>query len=152
MKWQDRHKLIPAVYVLFRKDNQILLTKRANTGYRDGFYSLPAGHLDGGEPAIMAAVREVKEEVGIDIEPQNLRLIHTQHRVSEEGNHERINLYFETEKWHGTPINAEPQKCSEICWVNVDALPDNLVPELKYLFKELAEDASYGHFGFTKTL
>jgi len=146
--WQDRHKVIPAVYILLRKDNQILLLKRQNTGYRDGEYSLPAGHLEGGESAVAAAVREAKEEVGIRIQSEDLHLVHTQHRVAEGGDHERISLFFETKKWQGEPKNAEPHKCSELLWAGPDDLPSNLVPELEHLFKHLVKKNPYGHFGF----
>lgn len=36
---KDRFKLIPAVYLLLRQDNEVLLLRRANTGYQDGKYS-----------------------------------------------------------------------------------------------------------------
>lgn len=44
---EERYKFICAVYLLLIKENQILLLKRANTGYEDGKYSLVAGHMDG---------------------------------------------------------------------------------------------------------
>ena len=58
MKWQDRHKVEPAVYLLIRQDSKILMIRRFNTGYCDGMYSLPAGHLDGAETVKAAAIRE----------------------------------------------------------------------------------------------
>ncbi len=146
--WQDRHKVIPAVYILFRKDNQVLLLKRKNNGYRDGYFSLPAGHLDGGESAIAAAAREAKEEVGVDVLPKQLHLVHTQHRVAESGDHERISLYFEIRTWQGEPKNTEPEKCSELLWADLDKLPPKLVPELGHFFRHLAQKNPYGHFGF----
>jgi 8-oxo-dGTP diphosphatase len=146
--WQSRHIVVPAVYVLLRRNQEVLLLKRHNTGYRDGYYSLPAGHLDGGEPAVDAAARELKEEVGVDINPKNLKLVHTQHRVAEEGNHERLNLFFELTSWDGEPQNLELEKSSEIRWVSMNNLPDNMVPELKHMFKHLLAKENYGHFGF----
>ena len=83
---QSRCELLVAVYLIFRDGDKVLLLKRANTGYRDGYYSLPSGHLNGGEPAIRAAIREAKEEVGVDIDLKDLRLVHTSHRYSENPN------------------------------------------------------------------
>ena len=61
------YKVIPAVYILLRRNNEILLLRRANTGYQDGKYSFPAGHMDGGELAKQASLREAQEEVNVDI-------------------------------------------------------------------------------------
>lgn len=146
--WQDRHTVVPAVYVIFRDGDKVLLLQRANTGYHDGDYSMPAGHLDGGESALTAAIREAKEEVGVDIKPEDLRLVHTQHRMAEEGDHERINLFYEARTWSDELTNAEPHKCSEIRWFSLDALPSNLVHELQYMLPHYQKAEPYGDFGF----
>ncbi len=60
-----RTKFPVTVHLLFFRGNQILLARRLNTGYRDGEYSVPAGHLDGNETVIAAGIREAKEEIGV---------------------------------------------------------------------------------------
>ena len=67
-----RFKLIPEAHIVLLKEDQIFLLQRANTGYADGQYALIAGHIDGGEPAHLAACREAKEEAGIIINPDDL--------------------------------------------------------------------------------
>ena len=57
------------VFILLRKEGKILLIRRKGTGYRDGWYSMPSGHLEKGEAISAAAVREAREEVGIRIDP-----------------------------------------------------------------------------------
>jgi 8-oxo-dGTP pyrophosphatase MutT (NUDIX family) len=149
-----RHKVVPAVYVLFRDDDKILLLRRANTGYCDGYYSMPSGHVGGlnekgGESALQAAVRETKEEVGVDIDPNDLRLVHTLHRYSDEpGPHERMDLYFETEKWKGEPHNAEPQKCDEIRWASISDLPEKITPEARQALAMIAKSEPYSDMNF----
>jgi 8-oxo-dGTP pyrophosphatase MutT (NUDIX family) len=64
---KERFKLIPAVYLILRRNDEVLLLRRANTGYQDGKYSLIAGHLDGDELATEGMIREAKEEAGIVI-------------------------------------------------------------------------------------
>ena len=73
---EERFKLIPAVYLLLRQDDKILLLRRANTGYQDGNYSLIAGHLDGDELATEGIIREAKEEAGITISKADLNFVH----------------------------------------------------------------------------
>lgn len=66
---KERFKYIGSSYLILIKEGSILLLKRANTGFMDGYYSLPAGHLDGDETAREGGSREIKEEIGIDINP-----------------------------------------------------------------------------------
>lgn len=104
---REYHKVIPCVYLVFQRNNKILLLQRANTGYMDGWYSLPSGHIDGGEPAITAAVREAQEEVGLKLDPAHLNLVHMMHRqvkADDRFGHERIGMFFEVTSWHGEPI------------------------------------------------
>ncbi|CAM6534914.1 hypothetical protein CISECK367B_23450 [Citrobacter sedlakii] len=47
---RDRYNLSIAVFVLLLKDNEICMLRRGNTGWMDGYFSLPAGGLEQGEP------------------------------------------------------------------------------------------------------
>jgi len=146
---KQRFTLVPAVYIVFRDGDKVLLLRRANTGYHDGEYSLPAGHVDGGEPAVMAAVREAKEEVGVDVDPADLHLVHTMHRLSKEPElHERIDLYFEIKDWKGTAHNAEPHKCDELRWVKSDELPANTILEVVQALNKIVANEPYSDFNF----
>lgn len=146
---KDYFKVTPASYVIFEKDGKILLLKRANTGYNDGNYSLPAGHFDGNETAKEVAVREVKEEVGIDIKSENLQLVHISHRKSPVPiDHERMDLFFRIKKWQGEPVNAEPHKHEEIKWFEIKKLPDNMVPEVRSAITQAYKNEIYGEIGF----
>ncbi len=146
--WTERHRVIPAVYILLRRADTVLCIRRANTGYQDGHYGLPAGHLDGGEPAIVAMVREAKEEVDVTVRTTDLRLVHVMHRVAEEGTHERMDLYFETTKWTGEPRNMEPHKCDDLQWYSIDNLPKKMVPVVRSALKHIAKGEPYSDYGF----
>lgn len=145
----ERFRLITAVYLVFKDGDKVLLLKRANTSYHDGDYSLPAGHIDGGEPAVQAAVREAKEEVDVDIAAEDLRLVHTMHRSSTDPEpHERMDLYFAVRKWRGVLRNAEQNKCSEIKWCTLRSLPDNMIPEVRMALENITAGEPYSDFNF----
>lgn len=144
--WKTRHTVIPAVFLLFRQGSNVLLLRRANTGYMDGSYSMPAGHVDGNEPAVVAACREAKEEVGVDIAPSDLRLVHTVHELAE--GHERLNLGFLVEKYSGEITNAEPNKCDELRWADINDLPENIVPSVREMLQHVAAGHPYSDFNF----
>lgn len=147
--WTARHRALLAVYlVLYGMDGKILLLRRAHTGYMDGKLSMPSGHVDGGEPADIALIREAKEEAGIAVKSNDLQLVHTMHRVAEEGGYEYVDFYFKTTKWQGTPQNMEPQKCSELLWVDPNELPADLIPVVKQALEHIAAKEPYSSANF----
>jgi 8-oxo-dGTP pyrophosphatase MutT (NUDIX family) len=146
--YKDHFLVVPAVFAVLRRGDEIFMIRRANTGYADGKLSLPAGHIDGGEPAIAAAAREAYEEAGVKIDPKDFRLIHTHHRIAEEGDHERIDLFFETTKWEGEPRNAEPEKCSEVLWVNKNNIPKDTIPMVANCLRHINASEPYSHENF----
>ena len=127
---RPRFALIPAAFVVLRRGRQVTLLRRADTGYRDGFWALPAGHVESGESCRAAAARELREETGVDLAPRNLRPLCTQHGTAPGGAIEqRVDFYFEAECPDGIePIRAEPDKASELRWCDLDDLPDPVVP------------------------
>jgi 8-oxo-dGTP diphosphatase len=144
---QQRFKLIPAVYLLLRKDNKILLLRRFNTGYQDGNYSLVAGHLDGNELATEATAREAKEEAGITVDPQNLKLVHVAHRLTRnQVGQERLDLFFEASEWTGDVSNAEPDKCDDLSWHPLNDLPRNMLPLIRYVLRDVAKGIGYSEY------
>ena len=147
-KWQDRFKVVPAAYVVFRRGDEVLLLQRANTGYFDGSYSLPAGHLDGKESARLAACREAAEEVGVSVRPADLAMLHVMHRLGID--HERVDFYFEARAWQGDIKNMEPHKCSDLRWATLkQAQKLQLTPEVAQALRCIGEGAVYSEFGFS---
>lgn len=143
---KERHKLIPTVYLILIKNNRILLLRRYNTGFMDGYYSFPAGHVESDETLTQAMVREAKEEIGVDINKEDLRLIHVMHR--KEPNEERINFFFTTEKYEGEPKIKEPHKCDSLSWFNLDNLPNNIIPYIKQVIKDILQKKIYSEYGW----
>ena len=71
-----RHAGIPAgVHVLLERDGRVLLMRRAGTGFFDGLYSLPGGHVEEGESLRTTAVREMREELGIELDEASLVVV-----------------------------------------------------------------------------
>jgi len=116
------------VHLFFLRENQILISRRFNTGFRDGEYSVPAGHLDGGETVMEAGVREAKEEVGVELNVNDMVFSSVMHRIEDD---ERVDFFVHVHKWQGEPFNAEPDKCDDLRWVEINNLPANTVPYVK---------------------
>lgn len=124
-----RHTIIPAVFLFLIKDKKILLIRRFQTGWEDGKYTVPSGHLEGNETIADAMIRETREEVGIEVKKEDLQLVHVSSRKATDG--ERVDFFFITKQWQGEPSNCEPEKCDDIQWFPVHELPDNTVSILQ---------------------
>ena len=124
-----RHAGIPTgVHVLLERGGRVLLMRRAGTGFFDGLYSLPGGHVEEGESLRMAAVREMREELGIGVSEAALSVVGVVHRRSDSN---RIDFFLRAGGWSGEPSIAEPDKCDDLCWCARDVLPDAVVPYIR---------------------
>jgi len=139
-----RAKFPVTVHLWFFREGQILLARRFNTGYADGQYSVPAGHLDGGETVMDAAAREAKEEVGVQIKPEDMAFSTVMHRMEED---ERVDFFVHVQQWQGEPFNAEPDKCDDLRWVNIDQLPVNVVPYVRQALGNHLAGIPFDEFG-----
>jgi 8-oxo-dGTP diphosphatase len=126
----ERYHLRAAVYLVLIRDAEVLLARRANTGWQDGKYSMIAGHLDGNETVTEAVVRESREEAGLELHKRDLRVVHTMHRKSKQGL-EYIDFFVTTTSWVGEPKIMEPDKCDDLRWFKLAELPDNILLHVK---------------------
>ena len=127
MKQHSEYRL--AIHILLvNEEDKVLLLRRFNTGYEDGKYSLVAGHVEKGESIIDAGIREAKEEVGVVILPENLFICGSMHRKSDD---ERIDYFGCVRIWENDPINLEEDKCDNLCWAELDKIPNNTIPYIK---------------------
>ncbi|HAU07846.1 MAG: hypothetical protein A2568_03615 [Candidatus Yanofskybacteria bacterium RIFOXYD1_FULL_44_17] len=145
---KERFKLIPEVYLILVRDGNILLSRRFQTGYEDGRYSMVAGHADGNETMREAIAREAKEEAGIDIDSKNLKHLLTMHRWCDD--HERIGFYFTTQIWNGEIKNSEPNKCDDLSWFPTDRLPENTSPYIRVAIDCYIKGETYCEFGWNR--
>jgi 8-oxo-dGTP diphosphatase len=146
-----RTKFPVTVHLLFFRENQILLLRRFNTSFEDGNYSVPAGHLDGGETVRMAAIREAYEEIGVRIEIEDIAFATVMHRKSNDtlaSTGERVDFFVQVNAWDGEPFNAEPNKCDELRWCNLDTLPENTIPYVKQAVQNFKNGVVFEEFGW----
>lgn len=141
----NRHKVIISGYLLHIVNNTILLSRRFQTGYEDGKYSVPAGHMEQGEPIRKGTCREIKEEIGLHIQPEDLQLVHVMHRKKDD---ERIDFFFRCLKWKGEIINAEPNKCDDLQFFQLNSLPSNTITYIKYAIDCVNKQIIFSEYGW----
>jgi 8-oxo-dGTP pyrophosphatase MutT (NUDIX family) len=112
-----------AAHVFLLRAGQVLLLLRHNTGFEDGKYGVPAGHLEPGESVRQAAARECREEVGVVVDPADLRPIGATHYTSPSGT--GVDFFFVATRWRGEPSACA--ECSAVVWCAPDSLPETTI-------------------------
>ena len=131
---EERNSVPITALLVLRRHNKILLLRRYNTGYEDGNYCFPGGHVEKGEPIHQALIREAKEEIGISIEGKNLNLIHVLNRKINDNAY--VDFVFECTTWEGNPYIVESDKSDDLQWFNIKKIPINIIPFMKEVFKK----------------
>ncbi|MGW4240926.1 NUDIX hydrolase [Nocardia sp. NPDC004722] len=140
-----RHKVTGDVHLLLRRGNRVLFGQRQNTGFEDGAWHLPSGHLEADESVVDALIREAEEEVGVEIRPEDVHFAHVMHNSSSGG---RMAFFFSVDAWDGDPVNQEPDKCSELDWFSLNALPDHLIAYCRTALDHIAADEQFSVYGW----
>lgn len=140
---EERYKSVVCtdlmIYKTVNNEKYILLMKRKNTGSNDGEYELPGGHLEANEDLYESMIREAKEELLIDLNREELKIIHLLHHYN--GN--RLNFIFSLELKDHNPKIGEPNKCEELKWVNIKDLPINTTSKVKQIIQNIINNNFY---------
>ena len=132
----NRTGLHSAAYLLLERNDQILMLRRYNTGYKDGYYSFVAGHIEPGESATDAIIREAAEEAGILLSPADLEFAQVVHRRCEDGLI-YYDLFFRATEWKGNITNVEPHKCDDLRWFLLAQLPEKTIPYIRKVINNI---------------
>lgn len=108
-----------AVVAIIQRGGDLLLTQRNNTRGH-GKWGFPGGWLGYGEDAFAAAYREVEEETGLLVRP--LREDGFFVRTWEDGQYHIVTLLVICKYLGGKPVNMEPEKALNVCWMPMDHL------------------------------
>jgi len=127
------------------RGGKILLSLRKNTGYRDGWYSFPAGHIEDNESLRAGTCREINEETGLKLSPSDLILTHVMHRKEDDI---RMDFFFTTDKKGLAPKNMEPNKADDIRWFRFVDLPKNTIPYIRAAIDNYQKKIFYSEFGW----
>ncbi|MEV0354577.1 NUDIX domain-containing protein [Nocardia sp. NPDC050697] len=141
----ERHRVIGDVHLLLTDDEgRVLFGRRANTGYEDGAYHVPSGHLEAGE-SVDALVREAKEEIGVTFDVSAAEFAHVMHNSSSGG---RVAFFFRVVLGEQQPSNREPDKCDELAWFALDALPERMIPYCREALQHIAAERRFSVYGW----
>lgn len=144
-----RFQPFAASYIVLFDGAKVLLSRRFNTGWMDGHYSLPAGHIDEHETASECIIREAKEEIGVEIGKEDLSFLAAMHRKSDKI---YIDFFFVAQKWQGEPKICETDKCDGLLWADLNDLPENIIPSVRVALDSLSTGDSYLEVGWDEEI
>ncbi len=94
----------------------------------------------------IATIREAEEEIGVQVVEEDLKLVNTMH--CNDGKEQWVNATFITEKWLGEPRICEPHKHSEVKWIDINNLPENVIPFVKQSIEDYLRGKYYSEYGW----
>ena len=146
----DRFKLLlEAHLILLDIEGRVLLLRRCNTDYENGNYSLVAGKVEADEEVTAAAIREAREEVGIDIQARDVEVAGVMHRMADDG-FVTVPFFLAARTWSDTVVNAEPQHHDALEWRSFDDLPPNVIPYVRQALGNYRQGTRYDSYGWER--
>ena len=122
-----KENFLASIYLIIKNnEGKVLLQRRQGTKLWPGFLALPAGHVDEGENVYDAAIREAREELSITITKQDIIDSFVVNRRNK-SLAPYFDVYFEISSFKGKIKINEPEKCSELKWVDINNLPNDVI-------------------------
>ena len=142
-------QLIVDVHLLLLSDGDLLLGRRANTGYGDGAYEPPSDRLAERETLVEAAVRVAAAQVGIELDSTRVSLAHVMHDVS---GHGRMAFFLTAEGWDrpgDIDVSARlagTGSYSDFGWYPLTELPANMIDRARVAVRNYAAGARFSTY------
>lgn len=149
MTMAEHFRAYSAVFpvILRKEDKEVLLHLRQGTGFMDGYWDFAgSGHVEEGEIATQALVRECAEKTGLCVQPSDAAFAHVCHRVGNPDGRTYYDLYFTIRRFTGEPRIAEPEKCAALRWFPVNALPCRMIPLRRKALEAILRQCAYSEY------
>lgn len=127
-----------AVDIIIFIGNKLVLIKRENEPFKDCF-AIPGGFVEYGETVENAAIRETKEETGLDV--KNLSLFRVYSDPDRDPRGHTISIIFQGE---GKGIPKAGDDARELCLFDIDKIPDNLAFDHNKIIQDFLEKYKVG--------
>ena len=127
--------LLVALVALINEKNEVLISLRKNRGDYNNCWEFPGGKVEEGETVDHALVREVKEELRIDISSDCVAPL--TFAIEYKKKEQTILMLHICRKWQGSPISLLDQKLQ---WVKPINLGDYKMPKANVYLKSILRD------------
>lgn len=111
----------------------VLMSRRANTGWQDGKLCAPGGHVEEGETPTQGMIREIHEELGVEVKAEDLEFSCVAQRKTESDEYVAFEFVLRDKNYKFE--NTEPEKCSELVWVDPTNLPEDIIEDFRIIIE-----------------
>ncbi len=129
---RQKHPRIAVDIIIKRRNNKFVLIKRANNPFKD-FWALPGGFVEYGETVEQAAIREAKEETGLDVEPLGILGVYSEPSRDPRGHVVSI-VFLALEKGGNLKASSDAKQVEEF---------EKIPRKLAFDHKKILEDAKW---------
>lgn len=141
-KTQQRHKVLLAACLVLSDGPNVVLGLRKS----ENQYGLIGGHLEVGETVYDAVIREAKEEANINLQPDDLNLVHVMHYQGKINDY--VFFFIQAQSWKGTLSNVEPDKCAGWEWFDCQNLPNNVTRWSRRGLENIQKGILFSEYGW----
>lgn len=129
---ENRVRTVDVAIGIVLRDNRVLICRRRKDGHLAGYWEFPGGKCEPGESPADTLHRELREEVGIDVEPTHA-FDPLEHHYPE------VRVRLHAFVCRHTAGEAKPHAADELLWVTPAELATYRFPEAnKPLLEQLA--------------
>ncbi len=125
------------------RDDKLLLGMRGESTYGSGTWALPGGHLEPGERLDECIVREIKEEMDIEVPLSAVSLIAITDDIQTDTDRQYVHVTFIVDIGDASPKIAEPDYCQEWRWFAAKDLPSTIFPPHRKIFATIDAKTIY---------
>ncbi|SZD72051.1 NADH pyrophosphatase [Candidatus Ornithobacterium hominis] len=119
------HNMAAAVMCVIKKEDKYLFTIRNNEPAK-GMLDMPGGFVDPGESAKEAAIRELKEELGLDLEASDLEMLDTfPNKYEFKGIHyQTLDIIFRVILNDNVELIIQDEEISDLLWLAAEQVEE----------------------------
>lgn len=113
--------IIVVLSIIQNSRGEFLIQKRSVQ--KDGKYASTGGHVKSGETSIQGIISEIKEEIGLDVEENELELIYTDREV-----HEQVffDVYYLKKDFDICDLVLQKEEVESVQWASLDKIKELL--------------------------
>lgn len=148
---KKRYLTRSAVFLIVQDwEGAYLFQQRSNSGYYDGHYDTAvSGHVEEGETALQAMIRETKEEIGLSLTPSDLSFSGVNHRKSNDQVYYDFFFYLPINQVQKDTIKiADPDKISQIIWWKKSQFSSLIIPYIRQMIDNHEKGIYYQETGW----